>query len=178
MTGSAPAGVRARTDLADPVMFEDPYPVYAELRRNAPVAPAYSKQMLDGAGYIFVRHEHVLLLHNDARFSSEPSLGGSSSFLVRYLPRTFRLLMDSMVFKDDPDHTRLRRLVNKAFTPRRVQELTEDIERIVGDLLDRVEQQRGRNGRPGGRSWRCRSRWQSSRSCSVCATRTATSSTC
>jgi cytochrome P450 len=143
LTGSAPAGVRARTDLADPVMFEDPYPVYAELRRNAPVASAYSKQMLDGAGYILVRHEHVLLLHNDARFSSEPSLGGSSSFLVRHLPRTFRLLMDSMVFKDDPDHTRLRRLVNKAFTPRRVQELTEDIERIVGDLLDRVEQRAG-----------------------------------
>ena len=167
MTGSAPAGVRARTDLADPVMFEDPYPVYAELRRNAPVAPAYSKQMLDGAGYIFVRHEHVLLLHNDARFSSEPSLGGSSSFLVRHLPRTFRLLMDSMVFKDDPDHTRLRRLVNKAFTPRRVQELTEDIERIVGDLLDRVEQ-RGAKRSTWWQKWRCRCRCRSSRSCSVC----------
>jgi cytochrome P450 len=129
-----------RTDLADPVMFEDPYPVYAELRRNAPVAPAYSKQMLGGAGCMFTRHEHVLLLHNDVRFSSQPSLDGSS-FLIRHLPRMFRLLMDSMVYKDDPDHTRLRRLVNKAFTPRRVLELTGVIERIAAGLLDEAEQQ-------------------------------------
>jgi cytochrome P450 PksS len=40
-----------------------------------------------------------------------------------------------MVYKDDPDHARLRRLVNKAFTPRMVQEMSEDIERIVDELL-------------------------------------------
>ncbi len=58
----------AVTDLAETVMFSDPYPRYAELRRLAPVAPAYSKQMLGGAGYLLTRHEHVLLLHNDTRF--------------------------------------------------------------------------------------------------------------
>jgi cytochrome P450 PksS len=47
----------------------------------------------------------------------------------------FRLLADSMVYKDDPDHARLRRLVNKAFTPRMVQEMSADIERIVDELL-------------------------------------------
>jgi len=52
----------------------------------------------------------------------------------------FRLLMSSMVYKDDPDHARLRRLVNKAFTPRRVQQMTGEIERIVAELLDKVEQ--------------------------------------
>jgi cytochrome P450 len=97
--------------------------------------------MLGGAGYMLTRHEHVLLLHNDVRFSSDPTRGGSS-FLMRHLPRMFRLLMDSMVYKDDPDHSRLRRLVNKAFTPRRVQELTGDIERIVADRLDRLEDRR------------------------------------
>ena len=132
-----------RTDLADPVMFEDPFPIYAKLRRTSPVAPAYSKQMLSGAGYMFTRHKEVLLLHNDLRFSSEPATREGSSFLMRHLPRTFRLLADSMVYKDDPDHARLRRLVNKAFTPRRVQELTGDIERIVGQLLDQVEQRGG-----------------------------------
>ncbi len=140
MSDSAHTDVLTRTDLADPVMFEDPFPLFAELRRSAPVAPAYSKQMLGGAGYMLTRHEHVLLLHNDLRFSSDPTRGGSS-FLMRHLPRMFRLLMNSMVYKDDPDHARLRRLVNKAFTPRRVQELTGDIERIVADLLDKVEQQ-------------------------------------
>ena len=127
------------TDLADPVMFSDPYPRYAELRRTSPVSRAYSKQLLGGTGYMLTRHEHVLLLHNDVRFSSDPTSGGSS-FLMRHLPKMFRLLMSSMVYKDDPDHARLRRLVNKAFTPRMVQQLTGEVERIVAQLLDRAEQ--------------------------------------
>ena len=54
----------------------------------------------------------------------------------------FRLLTNSMVYKDDPDHARLRRLVNKAFTPRMVQQMTGDIERIVDDLVDDLERRR------------------------------------
>jgi len=127
------------TDLADPVMFSDPYPRYAELRSTAPVSSAFSKQLLGGTGYMLTRHEHVLLLHNDVRFSSDPTSQGSS-FLIRHLPRMFRLLMSSMVYRDDPDHARLRRLVNKAFTPRRVQQMTGEIERIVAELLDKAEQ--------------------------------------
>jgi len=139
VTDTAAAGQLETTDLADPIMFSDPYPRYAELRRTAPVSRAYSKQLLGGAGYMLTRHEHVMLLHNDVRFSSDPTSQGSS-FLLRHLPRMFRLLMSSMVYKDDPDHARLRRLVNKAFTPRRVQQMTREIERIVTELLDKAEQ--------------------------------------
>ena len=126
------------TDLADPVMFADPFPRYAELRRRGAVSPAYSKQLMGGAGFMLTRHEHVLLLHNDVRFSSDPT-SGDSSFMLRHLPRMFRLLTNSMVYKDDPDHARLRRLVNKAFTPRMVQQMTGDIERIVDGLLNDLE---------------------------------------
>jgi cytochrome P450 PksS len=139
VTGTAAAGRLETTDLADPVMFTDPYPRYAELRRSAPVSRAYSKQLMGGTGYMLTRHEHVLLLHNDVRFSSDPTSQGSS-FLMRHLPRMFRLLMSSMVYKDDPDHARLRRLVNKAFTPRMVQQMTAEIERIVTELFDKAEQ--------------------------------------
>jgi cytochrome P450 len=132
------------TDLADPVMFTDPFPRYAELRRGGAVAPAFSKQLMGGAGFMLTRHEHVLLLHNDVRFSSDPTSGGSG-FMMRHLPRMFRLLTSSMVYKDDPDHARLRRLVNKAFTPRMVQQMTGDIERIVEDLVDDL----GRRGSDG-----------------------------
>ena len=130
------------TDLADPVMFADPFPRYAELRRRGAVSPAFSKQLMGGAGYMLTRHEHVLLLHNDVRFSSDPTSGGSS-FLLRHLPKMFRLLTSSMVYKDDPDHARLRRLVNKAFTPRMVQQMTGEIERIVEELLDDLERRGG-----------------------------------
>jgi cytochrome P450 PksS len=143
VTDIAPAGRLETTDLADPVMFSDPYPRYEELRRSAPVSRAFSKQLLGGIGYMLTRHEHVLLLHNDVRFSSDPTSQGSS-FLMRHLPRMFRLLMSSMVYKDDPDHARLRRLVNKAFTPRMVQQMTGEIERIVTELFDKVEQREGK----------------------------------
>ncbi len=144
MTHAAPAGRLETTDLGDPVMFSDPYPRYGELRRSAPVSRAFSKQLLGGTGYMLTRHEHVLLLHNDVRFSSDPtSTSQGSSFLMRHLPRMFRLLMSSMVYKDDPDHARLRRLVNKAFTPRMVQQMTGEIERIVTELFDKVEQRGG-----------------------------------
>jgi cytochrome P450 len=126
------------TDLADPVMFADPFPRYAELRKRGAVSPAYSKQLMGGAGFMLTRHEDVLLLHNDARFSSDPTTGGSG-FMMRHLPKMFRLLTNSMVYKDDPDHARLRRLVNKAFTPRMVQQMTGDIELIVNGLLDDLE---------------------------------------
>ena len=139
VTDTAPAGRLETTDLADPVMFSDPYPRYEELRRSASVSRAFSKQLLGGTGYMLTRHEHVLLLHNDVRFSSDPASQGSS-FLMRHLPRMFRLLMSSMVYKDDPDHARLRRLVNKAFTPRMVQQMTGEIGRIVTELFDKVEQ--------------------------------------
>jgi cytochrome P450 len=127
------------TDLSEPVMFDDPYPRYAQLRREAPVSRAYSKQMLNGRGFMLTRYEDVQLLHNDPRFSSNPSSQGST-FLMRHLPRTFRLLLDTMVYKDDPDHARLRRLVNKAFTPTMVQQMRDEIERIVTELMDKLEQ--------------------------------------
>jgi cytochrome P450 len=126
------------TDLADAVMFTDPFPRYAELRRRGAVSPAYSKQLMGGAGFMLTRHEDVLMLHNDVRFSSDPTSGGSG-FMMRHLPKMFRLLTNSMVYKDDPDHARLRRLVNKAFTPRMVQQMTGDIELIVNGLLDDLE---------------------------------------
>ena len=133
------------TDLADPVMFADPFPRYAELRRRGAVSPAFSKQLLGGAGFMLTRHEDVLLLHNDVRFSSDPTSGGSG-FMMRHLPSMFRLLTNSMVYKDDPDHARLRRLVNKAFTPRMVQQMTAEIERIVDGLIDELDRRSAAGG--------------------------------
>ena len=122
------------TDLADDVMFTNPFPTYDNLRERARVAPARSTQLLGGEGYMLTRYDDVMLLHGDLRFSSD-TMGRNDSWLLRHLPRMFRLLADSMVYKDDPDHARLRRLVNKAFTPRMVQEMSADIERIVDELL-------------------------------------------
>jgi cytochrome P450 len=125
------------TDLSEPVMFSDPFPRYAELRRNMPVSRVRSRQLLRNEGYMLTRYNDVMFLHSDPRFSSDIMKNGKPG-PMKYLPRMFRLLTDSMVFKDDPDHARLRRLVNQAFTPRMIQAMTDDIERIVADLLDKL----------------------------------------
>jgi cytochrome P450 PksS len=120
-------------------MFSDPFPRYAELRRTAPVSRVRSKQLVAAGGYMLTRYDDVMFLHTDGRFSSDPSQQDSRRWM-RHMPRIFRLLTDSMVYKDDPDHARLRRLVSKAFTPRRIQEMTSQIEAIVVDLLDGLAQ--------------------------------------
>ncbi len=116
-------------------MFSDPFPRYAELRRNDPISRVRSQQLMRVDGYMLTRYADVMLLHSDPRFSSD-MMGKGNVGIMRHLPRMFRLLTDSMVFKDDPDHARLRRLVNKAFTPRMIQAMAADIERIVERLLD------------------------------------------
>src|SRR5262249_47937160 len=57
--------------------------------------------------------------------------------------KLFKSLQRNMLSQDPPDHTRLRTLVNKAFTPRLVEQMRERIQRLTDDLLDAV-QGRGR----------------------------------
>ena len=124
------------TDLSERVMFSDPFPRYAELRRTAPVSRAIHRETRRFEAYMLTRHEDVLKLHTDARFSSDALTNGRGAAFVKLLPRVFRLLTDSMAFKDDPEHKRLRGLVNKAFTPKMVQRMTDDIQKIADGLLD------------------------------------------
>jgi cytochrome P450 len=128
------------TDLAEPIMFSDPFPRYAQLRREAPVSIARSRQLVSSRAYLVSRYDDVLQVHTDPRFSSDIIKHGGGGRLLKYAPRVFRLLTDSMVFKDDPEHKRLRGLVNQAFTPRRVQQMSDGIERIVDDLIEGLAQ--------------------------------------
>lgn len=128
------------TDLMDVAMRTDPYPRLAELRRTAPISLATSP-LVRKHGYLAVRYDDVLAIHTDERLSSDMQAHGAA--VLRFLPRIFRLLTDSMVFKDDPAHMRLRRLVSKAFTPRRVQEMEAAVASTVDDLVDRLARQDG-----------------------------------
>ena len=127
------------TDLADPIMFSNPFPRYAQLRREMPVSMARSG-LVRGQAYLVSRYDDVMQVHTDPRFSSDIIKYGPGGRLLKYAPRVFRLLTDSMVFKDDPEHKRLRALVSKAFTPRRVQQMSDSTERVVDELTDRLAQ--------------------------------------
>jgi cytochrome P450 len=135
MTETAPSD--HPIDLLAPVMFDDPFPIYERLRAERPVAPATWPAQLKGGGYIVTRYEDVLRVHNDKVFSSDAVEHGTMS-VPRWAPTTLKLLTESMVFKDDPEHARLRSLVNRAFTPKLVKSMTDDVDAIVTRHLDRI----------------------------------------
>jgi cytochrome P450 len=114
----------ALTELADPAILPDPYPVLAGLREASPFAE------FDGAFVVVGRHADCSAVLRDPNASSERH----KSLLAPTPPRRVRD-RPSFLSLDAPDHTRLRRLVAKAFTPRTIARLEPRIRAITGDLL-------------------------------------------
>ncbi|MCV7195771.1 cytochrome P450 [Mycobacterium angelicum] len=117
--------VQLRYDPFDAGIQNDPYPIYRQLRDEAPVYRA-----VDSCTWVLSRHEDVvgaLLDHHsyssvDGIFPTPPG----STFHESLLPM--------MILMDPPRHDQLRALVSKAFTPRRIAALNSGIE----DLADRL----------------------------------------
>ncbi len=110
--------------LADPATLPDPYPVLAALREASPFAEFNGKLIVAG------RHADcsAVLRHPNASSERNQSLlAAGASRRVRDRP--------SFLSLDPPDHTRLRRLVSKAFTPRMIARLEPRIRAITGELL-------------------------------------------
>ncbi|MFF7188269.1 cytochrome P450 [Streptomyces sp. NPDC008222] len=111
----------------------DPYPVYARLRESAPVCPLSPPHGVDT--YLITRYDDAKTALTDPRISKDMyaaidayhTIFGDSSVA----------LDDNMLFSDPPKHTRLRRIVNSAFTPRRIESLRPRIQEITDELLDR-----------------------------------------
>ena len=120
MTGNAPSTNRWRAQLRD-----DPYSLYRFLLAADPVH--WDPEL---GAWLLARYADVVGSLTDARFSADrtrPDLGADAYQLAK-----------SMLVSDPPDHTRLRALVQKAFTPRMVDQLRPRIVAIVGELLDRI----------------------------------------
>jgi cytochrome P450 len=114
----------------DPEFLADPYPTYHRLRAEAPVH--YSPLGF----WVLTRYEDVAAVLRDARFIKEPLAALVAARFGSEVPRGVGL---SMLDRDPPDHTRLRGLVSKAFTPRVVEGLRPRIQEIVDGLIARAE---------------------------------------
>lgn len=116
-----------------PDFRRDPYAQYAALRRDAPV---YFSPML--RGWILSRHRDVAAVLHDPRFSVDRS---QSDLFRRFQPFAGQpadfatAIQRNLLMLDPPDHTRLRRLVNKAFTPRMVERLRARVQALVAEIL-------------------------------------------
>jgi cytochrome P450 len=116
-----------------PEVIANPYPSYHRLRAEDPVH-------LSPLGFwVLSRYNDCVMVLRDQRFGRagfegylEQVYGGGTVQEPMPVPK-------SMLFRDPPDHTRLRSLVNRAFTPRVVEGLRPRIEEIVTQLLHRVQ---------------------------------------
>jgi cytochrome P450 len=113
--------------LADPSVIPDPYPLLGRFREASPFA------VLDGALIVFGRYEHCSAILRDPGVSSQRERSALAPAPARDRERT-----RSFLSLDPPDHTRLRSLVSKAFTPRVVATLAPRIEQVTDGLLDQA----------------------------------------
>lgn len=122
-------------DPLAPEQRRDPYPVYAEARAKAPVFFA------DAYGFwVVTRYEDVLaVLKDDATFSSTDALRSSTVELPAEVEAVLAEgwpEMPVIIDTDPPLHTRIRGLITKAFTPRRVAEMEPTIRALANELVD------------------------------------------
>ncbi len=125
-------------DPFDPAWVEDPYAVYAQLRESNPV----HRNTL--GFWVFTRHADCLTFLRDRRSSSDGRNIDENTFRefrvtdapLREGPEAMLAELAPFLFRDPPDHTRLRGLVQKAFTPRVVEGLRPRLEEICDGLLD------------------------------------------
>ena len=119
-------------ELLTPAGREDPYPRYARLRELSPVHPSRLGPLVltKYADCEEVLRSHAFHVHDEAwldamvpHWQDRPSLAEGGR---------------SLIFRNAPDHTRLRGLVAGAFTPRRVTALTPMVERFVEGTLDEM----------------------------------------
>ncbi|MDE2332329.1 MAG: cytochrome P450, partial [Bradyrhizobium sp.] len=116
-----------------PDFIRDPYPHYERLRTTDPV------HLNAHGAFVTSRHAETSLVLRDRRFGKD-FIGRQ---IRRYGPRAmdepvFRSMSHWMLQQDPPDHTRLRGLVVKAFTARRVEDMRPRIQEVVDQTLDAV----------------------------------------
>ncbi|MEU2158492.1 cytochrome P450 [Streptomyces sp. NPDC019396] len=121
---------------ADPAFVADPFPLYRELREDGPVRRAVIAGGVEA--WLVTRYEDGLAALSDPRLSSDVR-DASDPRLMEQLPSTEReSMLSNMLRSDPPDHTRLRRLVSKAFTARRVAELRPRVQELTDRLIDGI----------------------------------------
>lgn len=128
--------VKVSYNPLDPSVLQDPYPHYAQLREEAPVA--WIEQM---NGYAVSRYDdQITVLSDPGTYSSAkfwPVLLGEYDPVPEVQP---------MISLDPPAHLRIRKLANKAFIPKNIAHLDIKMREVANQLIDDILSRHGRQG--------------------------------
>lgn len=126
--GSAPV-----FDMLSPEVIRDPYPLYHALRTAAPI------HRTPLGFFVATRHADIAAILRDRRFGKDFAGRMARRAGIQALDEpVYRSMRHWMLMMDPPDHTRLRGLVVRAFTARRIEDMRPRIQDIVDRTLDRV----------------------------------------
>jgi cytochrome P450 len=131
------AGKVQKIDLVSQAFARDPFPTYARLREVGPVFQ--TRLPLVGKTWVATTYQAASeVLKNDETFVMEAKKVGKTLLggILRLLPRLLRVFSDNMLRHDNPDHRRLRRLVEQAFSRHSVENLRGRIGVLCDGLLD------------------------------------------
>jgi cytochrome P450 len=129
--------------LRDPALRANPYPFYERLRTHAPAH--WDAAAGTEGGWVLTRHADVMAALRTPRVSAKRLAPpeGADWLPAEYREaarQVFRTMPHQLLFLDPPDHTRLRGLVSKAFTPRLVEAWRPRIAQLASELLDPVQE--------------------------------------
>lgn len=135
-------GQQGQVDLYGPTFKRDPYPTYAAMRA---IAPVYQNVGLNNENLIwfvtgYAEAEAVLRDHKRFVKDYRNTLMPEQLAQLPPMPRLAQLLDNHMLNRDGRDHMRQRTLVNKAFTTRMVNSMSDRVQRIADELLDLIQQ--------------------------------------
>ena len=124
----------SRFRLIDPPagFVDDPYPWYAQLRRQSPV------HQLSEQSFFLSRYDDVIAAYRDPRTSSDKQAEFSPKFGDSPLLEHHTT---SLVFNDPPLHTRVRRLIMGALNQRAIKKMEQGLIQLIEELLDNIENQ-------------------------------------
>jgi cytochrome P450 len=129
------------TEFTSPKFKHDPFPILQDLRTTAPL---YRYELSDGrTAWMVTRYDDVLAILKDSRFVKDirhalpPEIAAQ---VTSHSEAQANMIRHHMLSSDPPDHTRLRHLVSKAFTPRMIEQMRPRIQQIADELLDQVQE--------------------------------------
>src|SRR5918999_6372260 len=128
----------SRFSIVSPQFKANPFPLLADLRASQPV---FRTALPDKTPvWLLTRYEDVASLLKDERFVKDKRRAMTAEQLRKmpWVPPMFRPLERNMLDLDPPDHTRLRALVHKAFTPSLIGQMRDRIQILADELLEAV----------------------------------------
>ncbi len=134
-----------RFDLCSQAFKQDPFPTLDRMRQLGPVIRA--RLPLFGTVWLATTYDAARdLLRDHRRFVQSPATAGNRwmASILRWLPRTLQPLSTNMLMRDEPDHRRLRHLVDRAFRVRSVEALRPRLEVLADEAADGLARQASR----------------------------------